>query len=44
MATTKKSTPKRSEAELQRDIYSPLVTQLDDNHVLKTNIELLKYK
>jgi hypothetical protein len=44
MATTKKSTPKRSEAELQRDIYSPLVTQLDDNHVLKTNIELLKSK
>ena len=44
MAATKKSTPKRSEAELQRDIYSPLVTQLDDNHVLKTNIELLKSK
>ena len=44
MATTKKSTPKRSEAELQRDIYSPLVTQLDDNHVLKTNVELVKSK
>lgn len=44
MATTKKSTPKRSEAELQRDIYSPLVTKLDDNHELKTNIKLLKSK
>jgi hypothetical protein len=44
MATMKKSTPKRSEAELQRDIYSPLVTKLDDNHVLKTNVELVKSK
>ena len=44
MATTKKSTPKRSEAELQRDIYSSLVTKLDDNHELKTNVELVKSK
>ena len=42
MATTKKSTPKRSEAELQRDVYSSLVTKLDDNHELKTNVELVK--